>query len=378
MAVAGGNGPGGNAFVISDGGINLIVADIVDIAFPPTPSISYTNSAIVISWTAVPGAAYYNIYRGTSSGTETLYLSVPGAGYPDTAVAVTTNYYYKVTAVNGNGESAQSAEVVGNLPYSSLQFLLDNSIAGQQYTTDGAVNLVAASSQNLTSSTLPTTTGPLTFAIWFNATAISGQQGLVDSSSGGFTLQLFSSTIHWTVNNSATQNISGTLLSGTNYRVVGTYDGTNINLYINGVLVSGPTASTQVASSGTFRVGGSSGVFFGGTLSGLTIFSRAWSQAEVTADYNSGKGTPSTTAGLIAVGISTAGAVSGYPFTNPTISAAGIGKDYIGSNNITPQASPTYVAGPVTGTVLVSGDAVACPISQVATVTGGAVGIVGT
>ena len=67
---------------------------------------------------------------------------------------------------------------------------------------------------------------------------------------------------------------------------------------------------------------------------------------------------------------------SGYPFSNPTISAAGIGKDYIGSINLTPNNAPTYVAGPVTGTVLVSGDAVAASISQVATVTGGAVAFV--
>jgi fibronectin type 3 domain-containing protein len=53
----------------------------------------------------------YNVYRGTSSGSETLYAT----GFTTTTainrtVVSGTTYYYKVTAVGPGGESAPSNE----------------------------------------------------------------------------------------------------------------------------------------------------------------------------------------------------------------------------------------------------------------------------
>ena len=47
----------------------------------------------------------YRVYRGTTTGTETLYVSYgPDAiGMTDTAVAKRTRYFYRVTAVNVSG-----------------------------------------------------------------------------------------------------------------------------------------------------------------------------------------------------------------------------------------------------------------------------------
>jgi fibronectin type 3 domain-containing protein len=53
----------------------------------------------------------YNVYRSTSSGTETLLTNLGVVNsYSDTDVTNGTPYYYEVTAVNGVGESVRSTE----------------------------------------------------------------------------------------------------------------------------------------------------------------------------------------------------------------------------------------------------------------------------
>lgn len=90
-------------------------------AAPAAPSgLSATpgGGRVELSWNAVPGAISYNVKRGTTSGGETTIASVSTAGNPwpacnqyfDPAPAAGVINFYKVSAVNTNGESANSAE----------------------------------------------------------------------------------------------------------------------------------------------------------------------------------------------------------------------------------------------------------------------------
>ncbi len=54
--------------------------------------------------------SYYKLYRGTYSGGETYYTTVYGTSFTNTLVTNGVTYYYKVTAVNGVGESSFSNE----------------------------------------------------------------------------------------------------------------------------------------------------------------------------------------------------------------------------------------------------------------------------
>ena len=82
---------------------------------PPAPTglgATGGNAQVTLNWNASSGATSYKIYRGTSPGGEagTAVGSSATPTYSDTAVTNGTTYYYKVTAVNDNGESGPSNE----------------------------------------------------------------------------------------------------------------------------------------------------------------------------------------------------------------------------------------------------------------------------
>jgi PKD repeat protein len=73
------------------------------------------NGQVSLSWTTPSdgGSAItgYNVYRSTSSGSETLYRSLGVVNsFTDTGLTNGTTYYYKVAAVNSAGVGAQSLE----------------------------------------------------------------------------------------------------------------------------------------------------------------------------------------------------------------------------------------------------------------------------
>ena len=71
--------------------------------------------------------------------------------------------------------------------------------------------------------------------------------------------------------------------------VAGTYDGTTVRLFINGVQTASVAVSGPIATStGPLRIGGNSiwGEFFQGRLDEIRIYNRALSQAEIQTDMN--------------------------------------------------------------------------------------------
>jgi hypothetical protein len=81
---------------------------------PPAPTgltATAGNSQGTLTWSAAPGATSYNVYRSTTSGSETLLRSgISATAFSDSGLTNGTTYYYKVTAVNSVGESAKSGE----------------------------------------------------------------------------------------------------------------------------------------------------------------------------------------------------------------------------------------------------------------------------
>jgi len=71
------------------------------------------NAQVALSWTATTGASSYKVKRAIVSGGPytTIATGVTSPSYTNTALTNGTTYYYVVSAVNGSGESANSAQV---------------------------------------------------------------------------------------------------------------------------------------------------------------------------------------------------------------------------------------------------------------------------
>ncbi len=75
---------------------------------------NHGTQAVTLAWSAVSGATSYNIYQGSVPGdegsapTQTVY---GGTTEIVTGLSSGSLYYYEITAVNVDGESAKSSEV---------------------------------------------------------------------------------------------------------------------------------------------------------------------------------------------------------------------------------------------------------------------------
>lgn len=77
------------------------------------------------------------------------------------------------------------------------------------------------------------------------------------------------------------------------YNIVGTYDGSNVKIYIDGVLKATTSASGNINSNNEMMILGDAGhggfsAFLNGNLDEVSIYSRGLTQSEVTSIYNSG------------------------------------------------------------------------------------------
>jgi chitodextrinase len=86
-------------------------------AVPAVPSgltVSATTNSASLNWSTVTGATSYNVYRSTSSGgpySKVNTSTITTSSYVDVGLTASTTFYYKVSAVNLDGESALSAAV---------------------------------------------------------------------------------------------------------------------------------------------------------------------------------------------------------------------------------------------------------------------------
>lgn len=210
-----GGGNSGTISVTSNAATKTIAlsgsGNVVATAPNPPTSLnvsSLTSSTINLAWTASsttsPAITNYKLYRGTSSGGETLLTTVGNVtSYADTTVSVGNTYYYKATAVNANGESAFSNEISQTVSRTLSQSALlvsfgvvaplSSSTQTITLTKTGTVNVavtsVTSSSSEFTvsSNTCGTLSTTCTFDLTFSPT-VSGAESaiitIVDDASG--------------------------------------------------------------------------------------------------------------------------------------------------------------------------------------------------
>jgi hypothetical protein len=103
-------------------------ARLVGLAAPDVESTPGGNGQVVLSWSAVPGADHYDIYRATMSGREAYLATTTDTSYTDSGLTSSFGvassdfvpspvYYYTVAAADSVGDvSAQSAETASATP----------------------------------------------------------------------------------------------------------------------------------------------------------------------------------------------------------------------------------------------------------------------
>ncbi len=96
-----------------------------DVVVPnaPTNLIAIPGDSLVnLNWDAVTGATGYNVKRSlTAGGPYETIANASDTSYVDTNVVNGTTYYYVVTAVNADGESANSNEASGTPQAASVE-----------------------------------------------------------------------------------------------------------------------------------------------------------------------------------------------------------------------------------------------------------------
>ena len=75
----------------------------------PVVTITTSNGHPLVKWSAVTGAASYDVYRSTDGKTFVKYTSTTGTSWTNSSASAGTTYYYKVVAVCGASQYANSA-----------------------------------------------------------------------------------------------------------------------------------------------------------------------------------------------------------------------------------------------------------------------------
>lgn len=185
---------------------------------PQTLTSIARDNSVSLTWLAPSsngGSAItgYKIYRGTSSGSETL-LATGGCSSlgnvltcVDATVANGTAYYYQATAINIVGESVKSNETVANPQVTRIQGTVSNSapISGATV-TDGTRTAATDASGNYT---INTTAGTYTLT--------ASKSGYVSSSKSVTVSTAQTATVNFTLYETdiISPNISGGSPSGT-------------------------------------------------------------------------------------------------------------------------------------------------------------------
>ncbi|HEV2692547.1 MAG TPA: hypothetical protein VG347_06585 [Verrucomicrobiae bacterium] len=239
-------------------------------AAPATLAATPGNNTVSLTWVAASFATSYNVKRSTTSGSGYVTLSTSGAvtgtSYPDATAVNGTIYYYVVSAVNGAGESGNTAE---------------SAVTMRPTTPTG---LIATSGTNQVSLS------------WTGSSLATGYRVKRSTTSGtGYAV------IGGTTDPTAT--FTDAIIGGLTYYYV-----------ITATNASGETVSS-VEASATPTLGAPSAPATLAATAGDNNVTLTWAAAAFATSYNVKR---STTSGSDYVTISTTGAVTGTNFTDST------------------------------------------------------------
>lgn len=228
------------------------------------------------------------------------------SAYTSIVLADTPQAYYRLDETSGtnaadsSGNSNAGTYTTSGLTLAQPGCLLSDADTGTLFTSSvGRVQLPSVALGNGWSGfsaecwIKPTTTGPANGSfynlLWGGNNNVAHTGWIIYFAGTASLPALVFQVGNGTVNSPAQAN-SITLVSGSNYHVVGVYDGAHNKLYLNGVLIATSSAITgNVSSAGTPSVTTNSSSFFPGTIDEVAIYNTALSATQILNHYAAGR-----------------------------------------------------------------------------------------
>jgi hypothetical protein len=242
--------------------------------------------------------------------TQTSLVLFERIGVIDGAVSATPDTSYQATILSEGGLLAcyrlnqllgsEASDYSGHARHGTINGGVTLGTSGLLTGGDKAMTFDGSSGYiSLPTSFIPTSSHAWTIECWCKITSfVSGGHVMVGmgTSSSGETAQILytsnGTTAAFQLSTFGT-DITGptTLSTGTIYHVVGTYDGTNIRLYMNGSLIAGPlSASLNLVA--TFALIGAQGTgpneFFNGVVDEVAIYNASLTSSQISNHYTAG------------------------------------------------------------------------------------------
>jgi len=140
----------------------------------------------------------------------------------------------------------------------------------------------------------PFGTSPGTLSAWANTNTTSGIRWIISYGTANTAQSRFLGIINSVYYFGGYNGVDITynaVVSNVWFNMIGVYDGTNASMYINGVLVVGPTARSWNTVAGNAQIGRQTNntEYWSGNIGQVSIYNKVLSASEVLQNYNAQK-----------------------------------------------------------------------------------------
>jgi hypothetical protein len=255
-------------------------------AYPLSLTATAGANSVNVSCSASPSAAFYNVYRGTTSGGPYTEIATGVTNtYTDTAVADGTTYYYVMTANNGTSESLYSPEANAKpyMPYAGSPVLINVDFGSGATQTGAAVLGSTGNAWNAVTgntSTIVNSAGGTVSGVGLNLSAYGLYTDTGGTAMDAATTPLMEDyTFGYSSTPTVTVSVTGlAAYAGANYTLVvyaaGDNSGQGATLNVTSGASGGNTGSTLSTTATSRQASAGSGVAyttFTGTINGGTL-----------------------------------------------------------------------------------------------------------
>ncbi len=240
---------------------------------------------------ATTTSEWSNVVSATTQATPP-----PATGYAQTVLADNPISHWRLGEASGTAAAdvrGVNAGTFVNAPTLGAASLLASDTTNKALTLDGTNDHVRVANSNSLR-----VAAPLTLEAWIKPTTVpaSGSYASVMTKRESYSLQFNGPRLELTIMQNGTRRRAqapvGAVVAGQTYHVAGTYDGTTMRLYLNGVQVATTALTGAVTqNTNTLTIGSwdGSSEFLRGSIDEVAVYGTALSAARIAAHNTAGR-----------------------------------------------------------------------------------------